>query len=222
MQYFDFHTHKKDSQNAVINLFDDENPENQMFYSVGLHPLDIDKKKTDSALAEVEKTARSKNVVAIGECGFDKNASTDFELQKEVFIKQCKISEVLQKPMIIHCVGYYDEIIKIIKQENLTQNQAIHAYNKKNEVILRKLIKAGFYVSLAWQAVTDKSKLEVLLPEIPPNKLFLETDDNDKLCVENIYKIVAEQMKINPHELNNITTGNFDSFRFVPRNAQDK
>ncbi len=218
MQCFDFHTHKKTSQNAVINLFDDEIPGDQNFYSIGLYPMDIKNKNTERALFEIKKTAEGKKIVAIGECGFDKNAPAEITIQKRVFIEHCKISETLQKPIIVHCVGCFDELIKIIKTENVKQNLAVHAYNKKNVIILRKLIKAGFYISLAWQAVNNRDKLELLLPEIPRDKLFLETDDNEKLSIESIYNIVSKQLKIDVEELNEIISSNFEAFRFMPRN----
>lgn len=217
MKCFDFHTHNKDAENAVINLFDDEIPGNQNYYSIGLHPMDISTKNAEKAILQLKKTAGNKNIVAIGECGLDKNAHADIQTQKNVFIDHCKISEALQKPIIIHCVGYYDEIIKIIKQENVRQNTAVHAYNKKNVIILRKLIKAGFYVSLAWQAVTEREKLEMLLPEIPIDKLFLETDDNRELSIEYIYDIVSSQLNMHIGELNEIIKSNFEAFRFAPR-----
>lgn len=54
-------------------------------------------------------------VWAIGECGLDKYSQVDFDIQKQYFIKQIELSELTHKPLIIHCVKAYNELLNLKK-----------------------------------------------------------------------------------------------------------
>jgi Tat protein secretion system quality control protein TatD with DNase activity len=43
----------------------------------------------------------------------------NFDLQKDVFLKQIDIAETQKKPIIIHCVKAYSELLEILKSKNL-------------------------------------------------------------------------------------------------------
>lgn len=51
--------------------------------------------------------------LAIGEAGLDKLASADILLQKEVLIRQILLSESVGKPLVIHCVKAFNELIEL-------------------------------------------------------------------------------------------------------------
>lgn len=206
MDYFDFHTHNKNAINAIINLFHNESPEQDFIYSIGVHPWHILPEKTLKELKLLNKTTKLSNIVAIGECGFDKNAKADFELQKSIFIKHVELSESLKKPITIHCVGYYEELIKLKKELKPSQVWVFHGYNK-NAVILKKLINAGFFISIGPATIKNLPKTKVFLEVIPMDKLLLETDDY-KVSIEEVYKAVGNIIDISPKELAIITDSN--------------
>src|SRR3989344_3584827 len=75
-----------------------------MWASVGLHPNDNLEENFD--INKYRELAKSKNVVAIGECGLDyfrSPSETEIKRQKEIFVKQIELAKELKKPLILHC-----------------------------------------------------------------------------------------------------------------------
>jgi TatD DNase family protein len=91
----------------------------------------------------------------------------------------------MDKPMIIHCVRSFDQLIAWRKGKNV--NMLVHGFNRKI-ALLKDLIKAGFYLSFGAAIFEDVKALV----NCPPEKLFLETDDQDKYSIEEIYNKTAE------------------------------
>ena len=118
----------------------------------------------------------------------DKSCSTDFLLQREVFSAHILLSNKLKKPLIIHCVNAYDEIIKLLKELKNNVPVIFHGFNKK-ETIAASLIKKGFYLSFG--KGLSKENLKQLFKNISLAKVFLETDD-DSLTIEEIYLMAAK------------------------------
>ncbi len=93
-----------------------EETKRNIMYSIGIHPWHIQRENIQKELNLLEKYVGLPNVKAIGECGLDKLCETDFNRQKEVFLLQTAISEKVGKPLIIHCVKSFDEIIYLKKK----------------------------------------------------------------------------------------------------------
>lgn len=189
MKFVDIHTHKRFSaadeilvRNLSVNEAEivlDENSDD--FYSVGIHPWDVG--KTDE-MENLEKLCDSKQVRLIGECGFDKNIAVTFEVQLQVFQKHVAISEKTKKPMIIHCVGYYNELIALRKQVNPTQQWIIHGFRGKPQ-LAEQLLKTGFSLSFGEKYNPESVKV------CPLEYLFVETDESEK-AVSEIYAEIAQ------------------------------
>ena len=58
--------------------------------------------------------------LALGECGLDKKVQTPLDLQQEVFERQLTLAEKYKKPVIIHCVAAFQELIAIKKKLKLS------------------------------------------------------------------------------------------------------
>ncbi len=194
MQYFDFHTHNKKTKNSLINLFHNELPRNSGKFSIGIHPWHIDKEQISVSRKKLEEVAQQNSVLAIGECGLDKNTSADFELQKDIFRFHIDLSERLQKPLIIHCVGYYNELINLKNQVSPKQTWILHGYNK-NVKLLEKLVQNGFYFSIGGKLAKNTDQLNKILNAIPQDRLLVETDDSD-FDIVTLYNILAKIMNI--------------------------
>jgi TatD DNase family protein len=76
----------------------------------------------------------------------------------------------------------------------------VHGFNRKIE-LLRELIKAGFYLSFGAALFEDKTSIHAVLAECPPDRLFLETDDQEKYTIEDIYKKAASILGVDIEEL---------------------
>ena len=118
--FIDIHTHRKEVSGNTIkvnNLFpgDDIPPfTGRNFHSVGLHPRFIGNKDENNQMMQImEDALELDHVIFVGECGLDKLAGTGFDEQIRVFKAQSFMAEEYQKPLIIHCVRAWNEIIEL-------------------------------------------------------------------------------------------------------------
>ncbi|WP_438989149.1 TatD family hydrolase [Polaribacter sp.] len=189
MDFIDIHTHKKQLSENVFSVAN-KYPVSLDFtspFSIGIHPWFINKNKIEAELLILAKKLQHKNCVALGECGLDKVIKTDFELQKTVFKKQIQLSEKYQKPLIIHCVKAYQDIVELKKELKPTQVWLVHGFNK-NWQVAQSLLKNGILLSFGTAMINHK-KLQEVVAKVPLEKLFLETDDKDDAIVEVYVKL---------------------------------
>ena len=108
MLFYDVHTHKKPNnsciaiQNLILSPSDYPKLEKHSLYSLGYHPWFCDTTITKDSWEQFSDVLLSETVCAIGEIGLDKTKKTTFDLQKSIFLYQIKLSELHQKPVIIH------------------------------------------------------------------------------------------------------------------------
>ena len=142
---------------------------------------------SDSQIQNISQILRfsdSQILIAIGECGLDRACDSDFELQREVFIKQIELSEQYHKPMIIHAVRSYPDIIAIRKETKSNQPWIIHGFNGNEHSAEQLLRHDGIYLSLGDVLFKNEKRAERLLDIIPSDRLFLETDVAERSIVE--------------------------------------
>ncbi|MFN3317069.1 MAG: TatD family hydrolase, partial [Raineya sp.] len=130
--------------------------------------------------------------------GLDKIIKIDFSLQLAIFQKHIVISERLKKPLIIHCVKAYNEILSLHKKLQPSQNWLVHGFRANTQIALQ-LQEKGIYLSFG-EALLKSPKLQETFAQIQPEYLFLETDDSG-ISIEKIYEIAAQIRKINVKEL---------------------
>lgn len=195
MIFIDIHTHhrKTNTSNTFsirnIVLSNDELPMNETV-SAGWHPWFIANYRLTEIEAILIEAAKTNNVVTIGECGIDRSVEVPFDFQCEVFT--CHIIAALNtnKPLIIHCVKAYSDIIGLLKKNRFKNPVIFHAYNG-NAVQTKQLLTLNSYFSIGDLSKMPKIKAEKLLCSIPVDRIFFETDDS-QLSIENIYLQVSE------------------------------
>lgn len=195
MEFFDFHHHKKDIRNGIYNLNIQQIPPDTL-YSIGIHPQDIDVTHLEQQFSWMENTM-FQNCFAIGECGLDSLVSIDQKIQEDVFLRQIKIANEVKKPVIIHCVRKFYEVISLGKKAE--QPMIIHGFNKKRQ-IAEDLLANNFYLSFG-KAVLYNLSLQDILKNAPLNKIFLETDNED-FNIGELYLKVSEIKEISLEQLN--------------------
>lgn len=206
MDFFDFHHHKKNISYGVYNLDINQIPPN-FPYSIGIHPKDIDVDNIEMQFTWIRSTM-FKNCFAIGECGLDSFVEVDQKIQEEVFLRQIQLANEFKKPLIIHCVRKFYEIIPFRKKSQ--QAMIIHGFNKKQSVA-EDLLKNNFYLSFG-KAVLYHLSLQETLKTVPLDKLFLETD-NDDFNIEELYQKVSEIKKISIEQLKEQILENLETIR---------
>lgn len=208
MDFIDIHTHKKTISENVFSI-ENKYPNSADFsspFSIGLHPWCIHKDIIEEELLIVEEKLQHKNCFAIGECGLDKITETNFELQKIVFEKQILLSEKYKKPVIIHCVKAFQEVIQLKKELKPKQTWLLHGFNK-NIQVAQSLLKSGILVSFG-AAIIKNKKLESIVAKTPLDKMFLETD-NAAIEIQEIYQKTANLKHIEVAELQKKIAQNF-------------
>ena len=194
MKFFDVHTHllkDKPDTNAILNVFwqdIDKLPDCQPF-SLSAHPWYLDTYSSVEFESILQKLYNNPYFMAIGECGLDKNTAFNPDFQISTLNEQYKFAETSGRPMIIHCVRSFDQLIAWRKGKNI--NMLVHGFNRKIE-LLKDLIKAGFYLSFGASIFED----DKALVNCPLEKLFLETDNQDKYSIEEIYNKAAEVLNM--------------------------
>lgn len=191
--YYNIHTHSFSTNQQVIeivNQYPKEINSNLPIYSVGIHPWYLNEIDFQKELLLIEKHIQSPGFKAVGECGLDKRIDTPLELQKKLCIPQLLLAEKYKKPIILHCVAAYQEIIQLKKQLKLTVPMIIHGFSK-NAQVAESLIKNGFYLSFGKYLLLN-ADLASVLKTIPPNQLFLETDTIE----QSIFEVYAKAEEI--------------------------
>jgi len=210
MQQVNLHTHQINSGTdiQILNVFAQDLPFSMagQFFSAGLHPWHIGKVNPDDCLLAIENATVHENLLAIGECGLDRSIEKVFAIQELYFKRQIKIAKKYHKPLIIHCVRAYPDLIKLKKELKSDLPWIIHGYSGNLETT-KSLNRHGFYFSVGESFLKDERKRESFL-EIPPDRLFLETDDSE-ISIQKIYLFAAQILKTNEELLTEAIFHNF-------------
>ena len=209
MNFVNLHTHNYSNQEKIleiVNQYPQEFDETIPNYSIGIHPWHINKSRLDTDLQIIEKILNNKNCLALGECGLDKRIEIPFNLQIEVFEKQVELAIKHKKPLILHCVGAFQEIVAIKKRLKIKISMIIHGFSK-NEQIAKQLLDNGFYLSLGKYLIQNRD-LETVFKNIPNDKFFLETDSSD-YKIEEVYALASIYKNIEITELQKLVQSNF-------------
>ena len=211
MNFFNLHTHQSSIQVDVLELvnqypqeFDASIPN----YSIGIHPWHIVEDRIDEDLSIIESKLKDEKCLAIGECGLDKRIEYPIALQQMVFEKQLALAEKYRKPVVIHCVAAFQEVIAIKKKMAISVPMIIHGFSKNKETS-EQLIANGFYISFG-KYLLRNPELELVFKSIPKERLFLETDTIEE-GIAAVYELAAKYKNIEIGEMKAIINANFDT-----------
>ena len=179
----------------------------EVFYSVGIHPMKLEQVGED-ALACIEDTIQLDKVIAIGECGLDRRSPFSIEEQGRILEAQVALAERYRKPLIIHCVKAYSELIAVRKRTKSSVPWIVHGYNN-NERILRQLLDCEFYISVGAALSDSRSNAFQLLRMIPAERLFLENDDKE-VEISVIYETASAILGVDVETMKEITGNNYN------------
>ena len=209
MEYFNLHTHQATNQSDVLELVNQYPQEFDVsipFYSIGIHPLYIDENRLESDFKIVDEKLALPQCLALGECGLDKRSETSFELQLSIFERQLALAEKYRKPVVIHCVAAFQELIEIKKRLKISVPMIVHGFSKKIE-LAKQLIDNGFYVSFGKNLLRNP-ELEAVFKSIPNDRFLLETDMVEE-GIQDVYALAAKYKKLELIELQEIVNKNY-------------
>lgn len=223
LPYIDIHTHPfhKETDTIIVqNIFPGDGFaafSGRNFYSVGLHPWYIKSHdENNELLVMVEDALEFDHVILIGECGLDKVYTTNFEEQKRIFEAQAFMAEEFRKPLIVHCVKAYNEVLELHKKMHPEIPWIMHGYNGSIE-ITKELEKRGILFSFGESLFNENSKAVDSFKYLELDKIFFETDEFDGE-VYKMYERAATLKGIPVEELKKSIWLNFNRIENISSN----
>ncbi len=214
--FIDIHTHEAKPVTGIYSVnvlmaHEKREPENNpgIIYTYGIHPWYLDESNHDRLIASVINLTANPLIIAIGEAGFDKTKGPSPELQRRTFEEQVVIAEENTKPVVVHCVKAWDELLRAHKKLKPKMPWLVHGFRGKYDLALQ-LISRGMYISF-WFDFILKPESSELVRNLPKERIFLETDGAD-IDIRDIYNKVSIDLEISVEELKKILLSNFIDF----------
>ena len=198
----------------------------EIYYSVGLHPLEATQWKDNSKFILESAAQVDKRVIAIGELGLDFFKNENKSKQIEALIPQMNLAFELGLPVIIHCREAANEMIKIcsdLHKQGKCPRGVLHCWTGTPDE-MNQFLDLGFYISFSGIVTFPKAhEIHECAKIIPSNKYLIETDApflapvphrgkrNEPAFVENVAKSLA-----------NLRSSEFETIaKESSRNAED-
>lgn len=168
--------------------------------SAGCHPWQLsDRRYCEEQLGILADAAGNEGVVAIGEAGLDRVIDKPLELQEKIFMVQAETASRLDKPVIIHCVRAYPDIIRLRKRFAGAPPWIIHGFSgNKQETV--QLLKHDIYISFGCALLEKRQKILGSAAVVPFEKVFFETDES-VTGVNEVYRFFSRFRQTDPDSL---------------------
>ena len=180
---------------------------NEIYYSVGLHPLESQKWEQGSKSLLKRSAQEDRRVVAIGELGLDFFKNENKKQQIDALIPQMELAYELELPVIIHCRDAANEMIAIcndLDKRGRCPRGVLHCWTgSPNE--MKQFLDLGFYISFSGILTFPKAyDIHECAKIVPNDKYLIETDSpflapvphrgkrNEPAFVENVAKFMAD------------------------------
>lgn len=215
--FINIHTHHKPRlpeefviRNAYLKLHTEQIQNLPYTVSVGLHPWHLVQMTVNECADRLIEIASSNKVLAIGEIGIDRAIDIPVTTQTAYFDAQLNVARALQKPIIIHAVRSYGDIIPFLKK---TKVPFIFHQFQGNEQQAKELLKYNAFLSFGKNLFEPKS--EQTFKALPLESIFLETDTAHHLHIADIYRKAAELKQLHIDELKSILFNNFAQLKIA-------
>lgn len=207
---YNLHTH---SYSANPNVFEVVNryPYEAIdvpHYSTGIHPWHIDVAQAEEHLGIIEQRLQDPACLAVGECGLDKRIEIPLGIQVEIFEKQLLLAKKYKKPVILHLVAAFQELVEIKKRLDVDVPMVVHGFSK-NAQVAKQLLDNGFYLSFGKYLLRNPGLSDVFAG-VPDDRFFLETDTIEEGIAE-VYAKAAWARNMNMDALIEQVGNNFKS-----------
>lgn len=216
------HSCVKPSEFKQIQLLADRIPE--LFFAVGLHPLDVEEAWVPNRIGEIQDLAQSdRRVVAIGETGLDFFKASNQDQQIEAFEAQLAIAQQLHLPVIIHCRDAAEPMANCLRrfwQQYGPVKGVMHCWGGTPEETQR-FLDLGFYISFSGTVTFKKAtQIQASAQMVPLDRLLIETDcpflapvpmrgkRNEPAYVKYVAEQIAQLRSLSTEELGLTTTRN--------------
>lgn len=213
----DFHTHRdaegrlREAGAEITRIvstppdqFDLPVPEHT-FKTLELHPW---------AGAEIPENfaalAQRGDCLGLGEAGLDRRrGALPWTRQLEIFSGVVRIADRLARPLTVHCVGGFAELLGLYKQHPWGVPTLLHYFCGKPELAEQLWRQKNWFVSLPPLSLQSHALIEWLRTHpARRNQVVLETDDPAGDIVGH-YRVMAEALGVPEPELRGLMRENF-------------
>lgn len=205
LDYLDIHTHGRlevESSVAVASLSMEEirlENTSKEYSSAGIHPWwleEITPEEIESLKTHITNLVKAGRLWGIGETGFDRLYPEFLDQQKELFQWHWQLAEDHHLPLVIHNVRSGSDFLEALKKKTPTVPWIFHDF-RGNEELVKGLLKLHPQCFFSFGLSLDNSpQVRELLPLIPLEHIFLETDNQKHLDIHDIYLRASEQLKV--------------------------
>ena len=178
----------------------------ELYYSVGLHPLEANKWELNSKSIMKNAAQGDSRVVAIGELGLDFFKSENTNKQIDALVPQMNLACELDLPVIIHCREAANEMIKIcndLSKQGICPKGVLHCWSGTPDE-MKQFLDLGFYISFSGIVTFPKAyEIHECARIVPGDRYLIETDApflapvpyrgkrNEPAFVESVAKSIA-------------------------------
>lgn len=146
---------------------------------IGLHPEEV-KANYAEVLQKMKAmlTETPAQWIAIGEVGLDYYWSREYEREQlAAFEEQVQWSIATRLPLMIHCRKAQNEMVRLLKNyQHELPGGVFHCFTGNEKEAAELLQFDNFVLGIGGVLTFKKSHLPEILPQIPLNRIVLETD----------------------------------------------
>lgn len=175
MKLFDLHTHHSSEEFAIFNQGTAQEKA-RAWYSLGLHPWHL-KDTWKQEMVKMKSYSNDKDLMAIGECGFDLIKGPAESVQQAAFLAQIHWAQELGLPIIMHQVKGLHLLQQVLKNKQELPAIIWHGYNQKSSIGI-SLMNFPIYFSFGKDLLKSRSNAQEFLKICPIERIFFETDDS--------------------------------------------
>lgn len=144
--------------------------------AVGIHPH----ASGDHVPADLDPLVpylESGEAVAVGELGLDFYRDyAPHDRQEALFRRQIELGLEFSKPLVIHSRGAEERVVDILEEMGASAvGGVLHCYGGPKELVPR-IVALGFHLGFGGAVTRSKGRYRKMLPEVPPERMLLETD----------------------------------------------
>ncbi len=153
----------------------------------GLHPWYLSE-RTAEWREKLRQQLIAEPEASIGECGLDRwMPQPDLALQFQVLTEHARLARELERPLTIHCLRAWNELMQWLKQQPALPPFLLHSFAGP-PALIPALAARGAYFSFS-AAFLHPRKQQVLrnFSHIPADRLLLETDAPDMAPPQDLY-----------------------------------
>lgn len=143
----------------------------------------------------------------VGEIGLDYACGVAREAQTRIFRTQLAEAERLHKPVVLHVVRSFEDVMRILDDYAL-RGVVFHGFIGSMQQATR-CFDRGYYLSFGERSLRSPKSYNVAR-SMPHEWLFCETDDKPDPPIEEIYRRVAELRHTSVEELRQQIKKNYE------------